>query len=634
MSASRHRNIHLHLECLENRCVPATFTVTKLTDNLPADPLIKGTLRWAVDQANVNPATADTIVFKLGLEGTIKLAAGEIPVMGHLAIAGPGAHKITVDANAASRIFAVDDSNGLSDKNVSISGLMLYNGDASATGGGGAIFGAENLTLSKCILVGNAAPGGGNSGGGVMSIGDRTILRLCAIRENQSGVAGGGVFLKSITALIDRCTITGNSTVAEGGAVHVEDGNLTVRASILSGNSTPGDGGALHANPGTSLTIVSSTFTGNRADGQGGGIFANSDSLSATSTRILFNTAGSSGGGLLAVGTTTLVGCTISGNTSLAGRGGGIRQAGGSLDITSSTISGNFATASQGGGICVTNATGTALRRSTLSGNIADQGGGVWSENNILTVERSTISDNTALNAIVGGGGIGQDGGTLSIASSTISNNRAAGYGGGIHIDHTSADFVLRASTLNGNSAGGSGGGLYIGDATLPTLIQNSTMSGNRADGKGGAIAHAGTALTVQNSTIAFNRAGGSGGGVWMDTLTSVALQSTIVSNNQAPNGPDLDNDDIAYRFKLTNSLVGNSSGFDFDDLGGNLLNLDPLLAPLAFNGGPTQTHALKARSPAINKGYNPGALTTDQRGVPFKRKVGSAVDIGAYERQ
>ena len=60
----------------------------------------------------------------------------------------------------------------------------------------------------------------------------------------------------------------------------------------------------------------------------------------------------------------------------------------------------------------------------------------------------------------------------------------------------------------------------------------------------------------------------------------------------------------------------------------------DPLLAPLAFNGGPTQTHALKKGSPAINHGSNPDGLTTDQRGTPFARQLGSAVDIGAYERQ
>ena len=61
---------------------------------------------------------------------------------------------------------------------------------------------------------------------------------------------------------------------------------------------------------------------------------------------------------------------------------------------------------------------------------------------------------------------------------------------------------------------------------------------------------------------------------------------------------------------------------------------MDPLLGPLANNGGPTQTHALLAGSPAINNGTNPATLKFDQRGTPFKRQLGLAVDIGAFERQ
>ena len=69
----------------------------------------------------------------------------------------------------------------------------------------------------------------------------------------------------------------------------------------------------------------------------------------------------------------------------------------------------------------------------------------------------------------------------------------------------------------------------------------------------------------------------------------------------------------------------------------------DPKLGPLANNGGPTQTMALLAGSPAINAGSNALAvdpsnngqpLTTDQRGVPFARIAGGTVDIGAYEAQ
>src|SRR4029077_14882822 len=58
----------------------------------------------------------------------------------------------------------------------------------------------------------------------------------------------------------------------------------------------------------------------------------------------------------------------------------------------------------------------------------------------------------------------------------------------------------------------------------------------------------------------------------------------------------------------------------------------DAKLGPLAFNGGPTPTHALLINSPAIDTGDNPFGLTTDQRG--YAREVGTGADIGAYEWQ
>jgi hypothetical protein len=62
---------------------------------------------------------------------------------------------------------------------------------------------------------------------------------------------------------------------------------------------------------------------------------------------------------------------------------------------------------------------------------------------------------------------------------------------------------------------------------------------------------------------------------------------------------------------------------------------VDPLLGPLADNGGPTPTMALLPGSPALNAGSNAAAraagLTTDQRGFG-PRAAGGTVDLGALE--
>ena len=92
------------------------------------------------------------------------------------------------------------------------------------------------------------------------------------------------------------------------------------------------------------------------------------------------------------------------------------------------------------------------------------------------------------------------------------------------------------------------------------------------------------------------------------------------------------------------NNLIGNtvgSSGW----IGSDLLNQNPLLAPLGNNGGLTLTHAFLPGSPAINAGNNNLAidpltnisLSEDQRGLDYGRAIGGGsggiVDIGAYEQ-
>ncbi|HEY3228182.1 MAG TPA: choice-of-anchor Q domain-containing protein, partial [Roseiflexaceae bacterium] len=64
---------------------------------------------------------------------------------------------------------------------------------------------------------------------------------------------------------------------------------------------------------------------------------------------------------------------------------------------------------------------------------------------------------------------------------------------------------------------------------------------------------------------------------------------------------------------------------------GGDLQNTNPLLGPLAANGGPTPTHALLPGSPAFEAGTNTGCPATDQRGI--LRPQGIFCDIGAFER-
>src|SRR5262249_49964251 len=183
-------------------------------------------------------------------------------------------------------------------------------------------------------------------------------------------------------------------------------------------------------------------------------------------------------------------------------------------------------------------------------------------------------------------------------------------------------------SPLSAHAAVG-GAGLLAEGSTL--AVENSTISGNIASGPGGGINFPGGGTgVIRNSTVAFNTAT-TGGGVFVKASSSpaaVTLLSTIVADNAV--GATGVGPDVLGKVTAAFSLVENVAATAFlPGSANNVLGVDPLLGPLADNGGPTQTHALLAGSPAINHGANPDGLAFDQRGPGFARARGAAADIG-----
>ncbi len=287
---------------------------------------------------------------------------------------------------------------------------------------------------------------------------------------------------------------------------------------------------------------------------------------------------------------------------------------------------------------------------STLTDNHADDvGGGIAAEESELLVDRSTLR----ANASSFGGAIGATGVTTAVHlfGSRIESNTSANLGGGLALTISAVD--ISGVTLSGNSADFAGGGAYLlGTATGSLVIQNSTVSGNVVNhdgGRGSGVALSEGTLWLRNSTVAYNRAPNAanndatlGGGVYVaEGGHTVNLVSTLVADNTrgAFNVPS----EIARGIGIEGTLVstinashslfrnvpepGVLNGTDVADV----IGADPLLLPLADNGGPTPTHALGTGSPACERGANPSGLATDQRGSGFSRGYG-AVDIGAYE--
>jgi hypothetical protein len=170
--------------------------------------------------------------------------------------------------------------------------------------------------------------------------------------------------------------------------------------------------------------------------------------------------------------------------------------------------------------------------------------------------------------------------------------------------------------------------------------IVNSTISGNRsthdpasslATGLYGGLYVKHGVLEIANSTIAFNTCVLGAAGLNI-IAADVRLESSIVSNNTYSDARIPANDIDGTPTSLTGSA--NLITYSRLSLPLDTIGTDPLLLPLANNGGVTKTHALATTSPAIGTGSNPLVLPWDQRGEGYPRTAGGRTDIGAFELQ
>jgi CSLREA domain-containing protein len=232
-----------------------------------------------------------------------------------------------------------------------------------------------------------------------------------------------------------------------------------------------------------------------------------------------------------------------------------------------------------------------------------------------MTVNGVTLTAGNGNGEVTGSGGaVYVDGSSTLVLNNSAVTNSSANIGGGVYNEGTLA---LLRTTISGNRAlAGNGGGIYQEgfETSERTLVATSTISGNSATGAGGAIYASGGIVSIAQSTIAGN-VGAPGAGLYK-AIGATGLSNTIVSapGGIACSGPS---------FTGTNNVATDASC-----VVATVAN--PLLGPLANNGGPTDTHALSASSPAINAANATGCSGTDQRGIA--RPQGGACDIGAFE--
>jgi hypothetical protein len=415
---------------------------------------------------------------------------------------------------------------------------------------------------------------------------------------------------------------------------------------------------------GAAMTISGMTITGGHLVGQPGspGLFSGEDGK---------NGEGVYGAGIDAGGPLSLTDVKVVGNEAFGGEGGNGHD--GNAGAGGKGGRGGWA---DGAGISLAGNYSNVFTRVAIVGNIAQGAdGGTGGDGG-----GSAAGGIGGAAGNAGGAGVSMGLGSLTIVDSLLAGNEARSGAGG---DGGRGGPITGPGGVGGNGEASDGGALFAnGKVNLTNVTLTGNLAGNSPGGDGGAgrgtaapggaggwgDGGAGGAVALMNGaegrfaavTVAANTAappaapgqGGAGsggaeagsngfaaptdGGNLFVYDATLSLRGSIVAGGQAQ--PANANCSVRGGATLT------SAGHNIEDrhqciaapAAGDQLDTDPGLAPLADNGGPTETMALLTGSVAIGAGEatcldaTGEPLATDQRLLPRQ----SPCDVGAFQVQ
>jgi len=441
----------------------------------------------------------------------------------------------------------------------------------------------DEATLQAAVAETNAAENGGTitfSCGG-----EHTITLTAPLQVTASLIVDGE----------DLITLSGGNVTRIFDLDHYVE--FVVQRIILTEGNTEESGAAIHHPWYGTLLAIDTTFVDNHCtstEGEigGGAIFAGGLEEAVISGCLFASNSASNGGGILNRGSTlTVVDTHFIGNWTTSSNESGQYGNGGGLYIDGMNydVDGDFHLCG-----CVFEANHANQHGSALFGYFYD--------GSHAYIDRCLFFENEFDSSPTGGAG-------------------------GLYHQGDNVGLTLTNSTLADNRSDKHAAGLFVGSGSAPSVVVNCTFAGNIVPEVGAAVFNGASEIDFQHCTFYGNEAD-YGPAIFKGENASMSLTSCLFAYNYSPNQYS------AYACHATLGDGGGNfqwpeikdSGHDDNPCAAGITFADPLLDPLADNGGPTPTMALGSGSPALGAATNCPA--TDQRG----EERGEPCDSGAYE--
>lgn len=366
-----------------------------------------------------------------------------------------------------------------------------YNGIISTTHGGGVTIIDSNFKGSYSSFHYNYASSGG------ALYGRRSIVQVDNMDiSNNNAYYGAAFFLEqSSTFTITSSIVNNNNAQSDGGAGVLNNCRSSIKDSSFFRNGAGGRGGAILATE-SKHEIINCNFTFNYGL-DGGALYSSVNSLFTLSRGLIGSNKAVSGGGIFFDRTTgSLSNVEINQNRANASLGGGIYLSESHISMNYITCTSN--TAYFGGCVAVSTWSHLSISHSFISKNYSPKrGAGVYSYGGSVDIERAIITNNYGSN--YGGGVSAFEGATLSVSNCLLQGNVAT-QGGGVYSLRSQGTFFLFLFILLS---------FFYNWEILILLflvkISGTRVIENEAAIGGGVHVNSSTIFLIFNTTISFN---------------------------------------------------------------------------------------------------------------------------------